>query len=72
MNTAKIQKLSKQCCALQTFRDRCTWADADFSVGSTNCSLDQETSALINTEVRITCDKHIKLLQEIIKAEAIK
>ena len=34
MNMTKIQKLSGQCCALQSFKDRCTWDDAGFSVGA--------------------------------------
>ena len=60
MNTTLIQKLSKQCCALQTFKDRCTWNSADFTVGG-DCHLDSDASARINSGIR-----------DVVKAEIIK
>lgn len=68
MNVSKIQKLSKQCCALTTFKDRCTWADADFSVG--DCLLDSDTSARINLDIRTAVAVEIGRLEKEIK-EAI-
>lgn len=68
MNTSKIQTLSKQCCALQTFKDRCTWNDANFSVG--DCLLDADTSKLINLGIREVVKEHIRQLTREIKKEA--
>ena len=70
MNAAKIKKLSKQCCDLQTFKDRCTWADSDFSVG--DCVLDTDTSQLIDMGIRAIVQKQIESLKEKIKTEATK
>ena len=65
MNVSKIQKLSKQCCALQTFKDRCSWNDADISVGS--CNLDSGTSNLINSGIREVVQEEIMKLRAEIK-----
>ena len=70
MKIATIKNLSKQGYALQTFKDRFTWVDADFSVG--DCHLDDETSKLINRDIQIVVEKHIQLLETRIKTEAGK
>lgn len=70
MNASKIQKLSKQCCDLKTFKDRCTWNAADFAVGE--CLLDSDTSKLINFGIREVIGAEIERLQtEIIKAVGV-
>ena len=70
MNVSKIQKLSKQCCALQTFKDRCTWALADFSVG--DCTLDEDTSRRVNSGIQEAIKAEIEELQtEITKAVGV-
>lgn len=61
MNVSKIQKLSRECCALQTFINRCTWSDADFAVG--DCLLDSDTSARINPSIRGVVKAEIKKIQ---------
>ncbi len=66
MNVSKIQGLSKQCCALEIFKDRCTWDEVDFSVGS--CLLPCDVSALIKTGIQGIVEAEIEKLQaEIIK-----
>ena len=70
MNVTKIQKLSKQCCALQTFKDRCTWNEADFAVGA--CLLDSDSSARINSGIREVVRIEIEKIQaEITKAVGV-
>ncbi len=70
MNVSKIQELSKQCCALQTFKDRCTWNDADFTVGT--CRLSSDATARIKPGVLGVVGVEIKKLQaEITKAVGI-
>lgn len=70
MNVTKIKELSKQCCALTTFKDRCTWADADFAVGS--CYLSSDASARINSGIRGVVKAEIEKLQtEITKAVGV-
>ncbi len=65
MNVSKIKELSKQCCALRTFLDRCTWNEADFTVG--NCGLDEFSSARINCGIREVVRKEIQKLETEIK-----
>ena len=70
MNVSKIQKLSKECYDLETFKDRCTWACADFSVG--DCHLDEDTSRRINSSIQEVIKAEIEKLQtEITKAVGV-
>lgn len=70
MNVAKIQKLSKQCCDLQTFKDRCTWNDVDFTVGT--CRLNSDASARIKPGILEVVRVEIeKLRAEITKAVGV-
>ncbi len=70
MNVSKIQELSKQCCALQTFKDRCTWNMANFTVG--DYSLPIDASARINTGIRAVVEAEIeKLRNEITEAVGV-
>ena len=66
MNVKKIQELSKQCCALEIFKDRCTWNEANFAVRE--YLLDDAASARIKTGIRAVVEAAIEKLQaEIIK-----
>ena len=67
MNVSKIQKLSEQCRALQIFKDRCTWESADFSVG--DCSLDDDTSKRVNSDIQMVIGTEIGKIQVEIKKE---
>lgn len=61
MNISKIQELSKQCCALVKFKDRCTWNEANFTVG--DFLLSGDASARINTGIRAVVGAEIEKLQ---------
>ena len=70
MNVTKIKEISEQCCALQTFKDRCTWNSADFAVG--DYLLPCDASARINAGIRAVVGREIEKLQaEIVKAVGV-
>lgn len=65
MNVEKIKKLSTLCYELQAFKDRCTWASADFTVG--DYLLSSAASTRINSAIGVIVKAEIIKLQTEIK-----